>query len=360
MPAWLDFARNGVFIAIIAHGLIGISLVWDKILLRQPETRNLVSYVFWLGFISIFGLLLIPFGFYMPEWWIAGLAVLAGVLNLVANYFYYAALKAGEASQTLAIMGGFSPVATALIGIPLLRRHLAGASLLAFALMTAGGFVMFFSERVPLGRFLPRVLAASIAFGMVNVFQKVVFDNTDFIPGYVFFTIGTFLGAVALLVPRTWRRQIFETSEHAEPRNRFLYFVNRFMAGVGSFLIFYAISLTNPALVDAITGVRYVIIFLGAYGITRLRPQWLQENFEGLVLVGKALATLLVVAGLVLLGLHGGGENGGGPTAKITPATVTQRYGEIDSLKIDPLTIEGMTLTPETFVNDSMNHSSFL
>src|SRR5579872_2681603 len=43
LPAALGFVRNGVFIAIIANGLIGISLVWDKVLLKKPETRNLVS-----------------------------------------------------------------------------------------------------------------------------------------------------------------------------------------------------------------------------------------------------------------------------------------------------------------------------
>ena len=51
----MDFIKNGVFVALIGHGLIGLSLVWDKVLLKQPETRNLVSYVFWLGAISIFG-----------------------------------------------------------------------------------------------------------------------------------------------------------------------------------------------------------------------------------------------------------------------------------------------------------------
>ena len=59
------FIHNGIFLAIIAHSLIGVSLVWDKVLLRRPETRNLLSYVFWLGFISVFGLLLMPFGFHM-------------------------------------------------------------------------------------------------------------------------------------------------------------------------------------------------------------------------------------------------------------------------------------------------------
>ncbi|MGH9564992.1 MAG: hypothetical protein ACRD4I_03310, partial [Candidatus Angelobacter sp.] len=111
----MEFVHNGIFIAVIAHGLIGGSLVWDKVLLRRPETKNLLSYVFWLGLISIFGLVLIPFGFKMPGYKTIALAFGAGLLQQVAIYFYYAALKGGEASQTLAIMGGFSPVATALI-----------------------------------------------------------------------------------------------------------------------------------------------------------------------------------------------------------------------------------------------------
>src|SRR5436853_7934518 len=98
---------NGVFIAIIAHGLIGLSLIWDKILLRQPATKSLANYVFWLGAISIFGLLLMPFGFHWPPAGMAALGFAAGVIHLGANWFYYAALKHGQASQTLAVMGGF-------------------------------------------------------------------------------------------------------------------------------------------------------------------------------------------------------------------------------------------------------------
>jgi drug/metabolite transporter (DMT)-like permease len=308
----LEFVHNGIFIAVIAHGLIGGSLVWDKVLLRRPETTNLPSYVFWLGFISIFGLALIPFGFHLPALGTIGLAFGAGLLHQVAIYFYYAALKSGEASQTLAIMGGFSPVATALIGLALLRNPLGGkGTLLGFVLMVLGGFVMFLSEKVNLRKVLPSVLLASGLYGLVNVLQKLAFNETNFVSGYIFFTLGTFFGSLALLLRPKWRRQIFEHSEQAEPSSRFWYFVNRFISGVGSFLIFYAISLTSPALVDAITGLRYVIVFIGAYGLTRIRPKWLKENFTGPVLLGKTVATSLVVAGLVLLGLHSeAGERG--------------------------------------------------
>jgi drug/metabolite transporter (DMT)-like permease len=141
----------------------------------------------------------------------------------------------------------------------------------------------------------------------VNVLQKLVFDQTNFVTGYVLFTLGTFTGALLLLVPRSWRRQILQKRRSRQPQNWFWYFVNRFLNGLGSFLVFYAISLTRPALVDAITGLRYVIIFAGSYALTVLRPRWLREEFSGAVLLGKSVATALVVTGLVLVGLHGSG-----------------------------------------------------
>jgi drug/metabolite transporter (DMT)-like permease len=113
---------------------------------------------------------------------------------------------------------------------------------------------------------------------------------------------------MALLIVPSWRLQIFTESEQANPRSRLWYFVNRFVSGVGSFLTFYAISLTQPAIVDAISGVRYVVIFLGALLLTKFKPDWLRENFSGWQLVTKFIATAMVVAGLVVVGLSGGME----------------------------------------------------
>ena len=78
-------ALNGILIAIIAHGLVGISLVWDKVLLQRKGMQSLASYVFWLGAISIFGLLLIPFGFHMPSWKVVVIATTAGFCDLAAT-----------------------------------------------------------------------------------------------------------------------------------------------------------------------------------------------------------------------------------------------------------------------------------
>ncbi|HEX3104423.1 MAG TPA: DMT family transporter [Terriglobales bacterium] len=311
----LDFLKNGAFVAIIAHGLIGISLIWDKVLLKSPGTKNLFSYVFWLGAMSVFGVILVPFGYNSPSFHVIWIAFVAGVAHLVGVFFYYMALKRGEASETLAVMGGFSPVATAAIAFALLSKQMSGGQLLGFALMASGGFVMFVSEKFPLKRLLPPVLLAAGLLALVNVMEKVVYDQTNFVSGYVWFTIGTFVGALALLIPGSWRKQIFAESGQDDPRNRFWYFVNRFISGVGSFLIFYAISLAHPAVVDAISGVRYVIIFLGALLLTKLKPMWLKERFRGWQLLTKTAATALVVAGLVIVGMSGGNSADSGTSA---------------------------------------------
>lgn len=314
-----DFAKNGVLIAIIAHGLIGISLVWDKVLLKRRGTQNLFSYVFWLGAISIFGLLLIPFGYRTPSFQAIAIAFGAGAIDLAASFFYYAALKRGEASETLAVMGGFTPVATAAFSYALLKTQIEGTQLIAFAIMCAGGFLMFFSEKLPLKKLLAPVILAAALFGLANVMQKMAYDQTNFVSAYVWFTIGTFVGALALLVPPSWRKQIFESSgDKAEPRNRFWYFVNRFVAGVGSFLVVYAVSRTHPEIVSAISGVRYAIVFLGALLLTKLNPTWLKEDFSGTQLVTKFLGTSLVIAGVALSGLNGG-KTAGGPAMLIPP-----------------------------------------
>lgn len=305
-----NIALDGILIAIIAHGLIGISLVWDKALLKKKGTQNLPSYVFWLGAISIFGMILMAFGFKWPGWQMAGLGFLAGLLDLIASFFYYWALKSGEASEDLAAMGGFAPVLTALISIPLLDSPI-GGNLLGFLLMTAGGFVMFFAEKRPLKKMIPRIMLAAGGFGLMNVLQKIVFNHTNFVSGYVFFTIGTTVGAFAMLIPPGWRHQIFQSSEQAPPRSKIWYMVNRFLAGVGSFLVIFALSRAAPSLVQAISGVRYVIIFIGAYLITRFKPEWFRENFRRPVLIAKLVATSLVVAGLVVAGLHGSGGTSG-------------------------------------------------
>ncbi|HSU33886.1 MAG TPA: EamA family transporter [Bryobacteraceae bacterium] len=304
----MQVLESGIFIAIVAHFLIGASLVWDKVLLGETEKQSVVNYVFWLGAISIFGCIVGAFGMKMPSVGMLLISLAAGICDLVATYFYYKALKSGEASQTLAIMGGFAPLATALIGIRLLHTQLEGMSIWGFALMVIGGFFMFFSERINVRKILPLVVMSSGFFGISNVFQKMAFDTLGFTTGFVFFSIGIFLCALMLLLRKKWRDEIFTSSKDTQPKSKVGYFSNRLVSGVGSFLVAFAISRAHPDLVSAISGVRYATIFIGVYLLTKFKPQVLKEAFSGWTLTAKSIATALIIAGLAVTGLGGNGS----------------------------------------------------
>lgn len=306
---------SGVVIAIIAHFLIGASLVWDKILLKETEQQSVINYVFWLGAISIFGCIVGAFGMVMPTIWLMLIALGGGVFDLVATYFYYKALKSGEASQTLAIMGGFAPLATALIGMPILKVQLQGIVIWGFALMVVGGFFMFLSERINVRKILPLVVLSAGFFGLSNVLQKVAFDALGFTTGFVFFSIGVFLCALSLLVRKKWRDEIFTDSKDTQPRSKVGYFTNRVVSGVGAFLVAFAISRAHPAVVSAISGVRYATIFLGVYLLTKFKPEWLKEAFTGWTLAAKSIATGLIIAGLAITGSGGNAAGSSSSTA---------------------------------------------
>jgi uncharacterized membrane protein len=291
--------------------MVGLTLVWDKVLLKQTHSSSVVNYIFWLGAIGIFGCIVGVFGFKEPTLRILLIGLASGAIDLMGSWAYYKALRAGEASQTLAIMGGFGPVATALIARPLLKEQLQGTTVWGFGLLVAGGFLMFLSNKINVRKMLPLIVLGAGSLALSNVLQKMVFDAVGFSTGFVFFSLGEFLFALLFLVRKRWREEIFKQSQQAQPRSRVGYFVNRFFNGLGAFLISFAVSRTHPALVSAISGVRYAAIFVAVYLLSRYKPAWLKEVFSGWTLTAKVLATLLVIAGLAVVGLGGGSVGSG-------------------------------------------------
>ena len=301
----MNILENGVALAVLANAVVGATLVWDKVLLKETNTQSVVNYVFWLGAISVFGCIVGLFGMRKPALEMLLVAGSAGAVDLLASCAYYKALQLGEASQTLAVMGGFAPLATALIGIPLLHEQLHGLAIWGFSLLVAGGFFMFSSQKVNVRKILPLILLAAGLFGLANVTQKLAFNALGFVTGFVFFSIGQFICALCFLVRRRWRDEIFKGSKAAQPRSKAGYFANRFFNGVGAFLLAFAISKAHPAMVSALAGVRYATIFIGVYLLTKYKPKWLKEVFTGWTLTAKIVATALVIAGLAVISVGG-------------------------------------------------------
>ncbi|TSC60202.1 MAG: Uncharacterized protein LiPW15_80 [Parcubacteria group bacterium LiPW_15] len=297
---------SGIFWALLGQLFLGLSLVIDKILLDQkPKKDQVLSYIFWIGLLNFVGLLFAPFGFAVPSTTTILLSLLAGALFLVSLATYYAALAKGGVSSTLAIIGGFAPIATYLISGFFSFSSLNVAEGIAFALLVAGGLLLFFTEKIDFKKIFLWVILASLFIGLADVSQKLAFNTANFVTVFVSMKFFTGVIALCLLAIPSLRRRIFSSSADTSHKYRISYFLNRALSGASSFLIFYGIALeAQPALVESLSGVRFVLIFLIAFAISKIKPAWLNEKFRGWILAGKIIATILILLGLLGLGLQ--------------------------------------------------------
>ncbi len=285
-----------LLVAILAQIILGTSAVFDKFLLRRKFFDPLV-YTFWLGLLGIFALIILPFGFGLLSLNTIAIAIIAGALFVLAMLFLFYALDYSEASATLPVIGGFSPIFTLIIGYFLMGSFLGFGELSAFFFLVLGGIVLFLVEKKEL-RFLSFIFitASALSFGLSNVLSKIVFQAGPFIPGFVWIKIGGVIFVLFLLLRKSFRQRIFSSSRQAKTKYHLLYFVNRAYAGAGSILVYFAISLAHPAIVDATQSLKYIVIFFCAWLL-------LKERFKGRILAGKIIATIFIAFGILWLGL---------------------------------------------------------
>ncbi len=283
-------------VSILAQFILGTSAVFDKALLKREFFDPLI-YTFGMAALGLFVFLLLPFGSLAAPPVIAALAILNGAISTAALFFFFLALQKGEASVALPVIGGFAPIFTLLISIPLLETSLGGGDLAGFILLVMGGVLFLGAERkeARLPVFLIAV-ASAFLFGAANVLTKIIFEGSSFISGVVWMRTGGALLAALVLLSPTLRERIRAGIGKSEVKNKFLYIVNRGYAALGGLFLAGAIFLSHPALVDATSSLKYVIIFLAAWILLR-------ERFAGAVLWVKFTAMVLIASGFTWLGL---------------------------------------------------------
>jgi drug/metabolite transporter (DMT)-like permease len=283
--------------AIFSQIILGTSAIFDKGILKK-RFLNPPAYAFWLAILGLSAVLLLPFGFQAVSLKLILIAALAGAFFVLGMLFLFYGLNLSEASQTLPVIGGISPIFALTFSYFLIESRISAADFLVFSFLILGAAILFFTEKKEIRKSAFVFILASAAFlGISVVLNKIVFEQSNFITGFFWIKIGAAIPALILLFFKNFRREILNLTRQSPNRHRLLYLSNRAYAGAGSVLFNFAIFLgSHPALVDAIQSFKYVVIFLAAWLI-------LKERFRGKILFGKILATIFIFLGIFLLGI---------------------------------------------------------
>ncbi len=277
-----------------------IVLVDKYVLVSHEHLGKPAVYAFYISILSGFVLILVPFGIIsIPTLTVVALSLLASATFILSVLFLYSALKRGNASDAVPIVGAVSALVAAFLAYVLLHQDLPRAFIPAFLLLVIG--TVLISHFRLTWNSLGRVVISGIFFGASAVLLKLIFTETDFINGFFWSRMTNVIGALFLLAFPFNRKAILHGYHHSSKKMKWLVVSNKTLGGIAGVLTLLAISLGSVTVVNAMSGLQFVFLIVFAY----LGSLWLPSVFKGEVhrhqFPHQVYGIVCVVAGVAAL-----------------------------------------------------------
>ncbi len=311
---------NWFVLAILAYFTLALVNVADKFILEKvipgPKT-----YMFLVGVTGLAVLVLAPWFLAWPGWSLFFFNWLVGAFFAGALFFLYRALKGGEATSIMTLIGGLMPIFVVLLSLSLFEEQFTFYQWLGIAFLIFGTIIIstisvhhniWFNIR----KFFhladdykfPSIISAVIAallFAFFWVGSKMVFNTQAFWSGFIWIRIGTFLTVAFLLVSQSWRREIFAEIKKSgtKKNNQFIYLGTQATGALGNILQNYAIALGSVALVSALQGLQYAFLLILTAFLTVFFPKVIKEDYGRERTIKKLIAIACVALGVFFLAI---------------------------------------------------------
>ncbi len=305
-----------ILIAIIAYLLLAIVGLADKFLLEKvlPSAK---TYTFLVGVLGLIILIIAPWFLSYPGLYLTSLNIIIGILLPFALILLYTALRLGEASKIITLIGGSVPIFTIILSYLLLGERFTDSQYIAFFYLIFGTliisyfpsghdlwtkvFIWFGLENQKRIKSILIALLSSLLFSLFFVGSKYLYNNQEFLSAFIWIRIGSFIAVLSFLISKDNRREIFRSIKKLKGNNRLLFFGNQSLAALGFFLQNYAISLGSVALVNSLQGVQYVFLLILASFFTIFYPKVIKEKISKFIILQKLIAIILITIGLYFI-----------------------------------------------------------
>lgn len=287
-----------LYLAIIAYLINACVFIIDKYLLSSPIPKY-SAYAFGVSILSLASLLLIPFGVAWQGLGFFLIAITCGVSFFVGLTFLYKAIKESDVSVAATQTGTLGAIFTFIFSVLILKEKLAFNSLFAFVLLVCGIFLLGKIDK----RTLRTSILAGLSFGLSYVLLKLSFNSSNFVNGLFWSRMGFVGTALSTLLSPKVRSEISLSYKNSSNNSKVLFLFNKFLAGIGFILLYFAIRLGSVSLVNALLGLQFMFTFL-LVTVLKDKVFGIKEKLEGRVLASKIVGISCVVAGLLMLFIY--------------------------------------------------------
>lgn len=300
-------------VSIAAYFLIASEVILDKFLLSSGKVSHPAIYAFYSGMLSLFTLVLFPFGFYSISLYKFSVSMLAGIIFIYGILSLFFAFKKSDASQVIPVTVVTIPIITYLFSIVILQDRLNMAHLVGVGILIFGGLLVsldFSSKKT--GRFFKgfwQALLAGTLLALAYTMFKYLYasDTGRFINMFIWTRMGLFVGAASLLLFPAWRKIIFLSlkkgkkpqKEHYQSSTIFI--ATKILGGFGSILHNKAISMGNVTIVNALVSLEYAFVFILEAVLFFWFPSIFKKDGNPMHILQKIVAVILIMLGVYLV-----------------------------------------------------------
>lgn len=297
-----------LFFALAAYVLFAAATITDKYLLAKPLPDARV-YAFYTGILGLAAFAFAPFGFLIPHPALIFLGIFAGILFIAALFLFFCALKLGEVSRVGISFGGLIPFFTLLFTYIGTGELPARNELSAFILLFSGSLIIALDqyERIVHSiKIFGLVIVSSLIFGLYFFIVKFLFTTQPFISAFLWIKLGGAVFASLFLSSPQVRKALFQHKKSPPRKAGSVFIVKNAAGGLGALLLHLAIATARVgevAVVNALAGAQFALVFLGAVFLTKRAPGIIREKISREAMAVKLAGTSLVVLGIILLAL---------------------------------------------------------
>lgn len=292
---------------LIAYFFNAVTALLDKFLLAD-RIKEPVVYAFFVSILSLFAILLVPFGFQWIAWSSIVLFVVSGALFLYGLVAFYSAVKRSEISRVAPLVGIIISLIAGVVSFGL--GPTASPSLLhllSLGLLLSGAFLVAFD--LPLRQtdaMVDPTLVAGTLMAVSLLLLKMGYRDADFLNGLIWSRLGFIVGGVTLFVIPSYRRAILAECHVFASVNRrnvttgALFVVNKVCGAAATFFLTYATFLGPVTFIQALNGVQYAFLLLLALPLAVRFPHIFEERLYFWDWFQKAVAVGLIGLGMWL------------------------------------------------------------
>lgn len=307
--AWILLATAGQFLnALVA--ILDKYIVTDAKVLPRPFVYAFYSCLltgFWvviyaLGFIPGLSELGAPTlaNVQSPSIQVLGMSFLAAYTFFMALVSMYDALKHGDTSDVMPVIGAVSALGTfgmsyLFLGTSVSPNFIWGISLLIIGTLLVSS--LRFTKSMALHTF-----HSGLFFALHYIAMKGLFEETSFDDGFFWSRIGFVIFALSLLLVPVYFDKIKTETKHTSRQSGLLILGAKILAGIAAFMLLKATDWGDVAVVQALDGLKFVFIILLSLIIGRFIPVTAGENeFDPSTIIRKVLYVCVITIGFVLL-----------------------------------------------------------